>query len=58
MDNPKKIKNFSIRITEDLHQKLQQEAASQKRKTANLATLILEEYFESQDRIKKIAEHR
>ena len=58
MDTPKKTVLFSVRISDDLHQKLKEEAALQKRKTANLANLILEEFFESRDRLKKIAEKK
>jgi len=58
MDNPKRNVLFSVRISEELHQKLKEEAALQKRKTANLANLILEEFFENQDRLKKIAEKK
>jgi len=58
MDTPKKNVLFSVRISDELHQKLKEEAALQKRKTANLANLILEEFFENQDRLKKIAEKK
>lgn len=58
MNTEKKSKQFSIRITNDLYQKIEQEAAEQKRKPASLATIILEDYFETKERFKKIAEKK
>lgn len=58
MDNPKKAVQICVRITEELNEKIRQEAAIQKRKPANMINVILEDYFESKDRIKKIAERR
>ena len=55
MDNSKRTKMFSIRVTEETHQKLKEEATLQKRKPANLANLIIESYFEKIEEVKKIA---
>ena len=58
VDNPKKIEQIGVRVTSELRQKIREEAERQKRKEAQMVTVILEEYFDSIDRVKKIAERK
>lgn len=58
MDKPKKNEKVGIRITEELRIKIQEEAMSQNRTESNMITTILEEYFDSKERFKKIAEKK
>jgi|GEM_PF-3991414 len=56
MGTTKKV--LSIRIDEELKQKIHDEAILQRRNETNLVTVILEDYFENIDRTKKIAERK
>lgn len=57
-ERPLKTEQVSIRLSEELRKNINEEAALQKRKPANLMTIILEEYFENKERIKKIETKR
>ncbi|GHV20666.1 hypothetical protein FACS189425_11260 [Clostridia bacterium] len=57
-DEAKKDIQFSIRVTSDLHDRVLEEAEDQKRTRNNMVRVILEEYFENKDRVKKIAERK
>lgn len=55
MDEKEIKSKVSIRIPKDLREKILEEAKNQKRNETNMITVILEEYFENIDRIKKIS---
>lgn len=57
-ERPKKGEQIGIRVTSELRQKIREEADALKRSESNFITIILEEYFENKDRLKKIAEKK
>ena len=58
MNNEKTIVQISIRLTEEMHQRLTAEADAQHRPLANYIKAILNEHLETLDRVKKIAEKK
>jgi predicted DNA-binding protein len=55
---PKALSRFSLRLPDELRARIQAEAEAQRRTESNMIKAILEEYFDTLDRPKKIAERR
>ena len=58
METGKATKFITLRVTEEMHERLSVEADSQNRPLANYVKAILFEHLDSIDRYKKIVENK
>lgn len=58
MSSEKTTNQITIRVTEELKTRLEAEAKAQGRPLANYVKAIINEYLDSTDRVKKIAEKK